>query len=105
MVVWWQRTAATAVVGHEMQSEREAAEEGIDTGRGSEGSRGVRGCTREGQGEAASRRWPGPRARVRGTRPPAYWQEVEDDREEPWWVGLALPSWAATVPGQVGFAR
>ena len=23
----------------------------------------MRGCTREGQGEAASRRWPGPRAR------------------------------------------
>ena len=44
-------------------------------------------------------------ARTAATRPPAHWQEVEDDREEPLvgWAGFA--QLAATVPGQVGFAR
>ena len=42
---------------------------------------------RKAQGAPGSRRWPGARVRAAGTRPPAHWQEVEDDREVD--VGLA----------------
>ena len=74
----------------------------------SERGQGLRGVTRESQGVEGERQAGGGRgacARTAATRPPAYWQEVEDDREEPLvgWAGFA--QLAPTVPGQVGFAR
>ena len=61
----------------------------------------VRGPEGSGKQEVAG-------ARVRARRPHALLptgRRWKTTGRSPWWAGLVLPGWAATVPGQVGFAR
>ena len=69
-----------------------------------ERGREVRGTTREIQGVEGERQAGGGRgtcARTVATRPPAHWQEVEDDREEPLvgWAGFARLGCYSARPG------
>ena len=79
-------------------------EEGEERRRVRERGREVRGTTREGQGVEGERQAGGGRgacARTAATRPPAHWQEVEDDREEPLvgWAGFARLGCYSARPG------
>ena len=67
------------------------------------GSWGGGVARRKAQGAPGSRRWPGARVRAAGTRPPAHWQEVEDDREvEVGWAGFArLGCYSGGLHGKV----
>ena len=56
---------------------REREQRGGASRKSERGPRGWRGAPSDVQEQAASMRWPA-RARASGTRPPAYWQEVED---------------------------
>ena len=87
------RRRALGGCGHGKERAREGTNRG---GSEHEVSGGPRGATNDVQKQAASRRWPGPCARLRGTRPPAYWQEVEDDREEEvGWAASGPATWVA----------
>ena len=56
---------------------REREQRGGASRKSERGPRGWRGAPSDVQEQAARMRWPA-RARASGTRPPAYWQEVED---------------------------
>ena len=59
--------------------EREGSRGGEGRGERGRGPGGYVSTSREGQSEAASRRWRGAYAWAAATRPRALWHEVEDD--------------------------
>ena len=99
---------AVVLVGGALGRSREKETEGEEH---RESERGRGGCVASPEKARASRgsgKQEVAGARVRARRPHALLptgRRWKTTGRSPWWAGLALPSWAATVPGQVGFAR